>query len=664
MWVPGCSTGEEAYSIAILLLEAVAEVKRVVRVQIFATDIDVEAIERARSGKYPDSISVDVSPERLERYFVASEGGYQITASVRDTLVFAKQDVTRDPPFSKVDLISCRNLLIYLDGELQKRLLPVFHYALRPGGYIFLGSSETLGEVHTAFATVDKKWKLFRRDKGSSDRLPIDVSMMPAPRGASPGSTTRGGGTAARAPERLRDVAERALLERHSPAAVVINSEGDALYIHGRTGKYLEPASGEASSNLIKMAREGVRFELASGVRKVLAGGEPVRYEGLRVKSGGSVTTVNMTIEPLSRPEEAKGLLLVLFEEAASRSVASDVAPLVSADEAEQRIADLDRELSAKEEFLRTTVEELETSNEELKSTNEELQSSNEELQSTVEELETSKEELQSLNEELVTVNTELQQKVEQLSQVNNDMNNLLAGTGIGTLFVDHQLRIQRFTPAITDIIKLIRSDVGRPLSDIAVRLKGNPDLVGMVEDVLSTLASKEAEVEVLDGRPYVMRVQPYRTLNNVIEGAVITFVDVSAQRDLRRELERYARVAEDAREYAQSVVDSASDPLLVLDGDLTVISANQAFYSDFGLTPESTVGKPLDSIGSGQWALPGLAKLLLEVLPAKREVSDFTIRYASPDGDKTLVLAASELARTEGKRRLIVLTVTKIETA
>lgn len=668
VWVPGCSTGEEAYSIAILLNEAVAETKRRIPVQVFATDIDVRAIDRARAGVYRSGIIAEVSPERLDRYFVALGDGYRISEPVRDTLVFATQDVTSDPPFSRLDLISCRNLLIYMDGTLQKRLNSLFHYALNPDGYLFLGSSETIGDAHGAFDAIDRKWKIYRSSRDRTGR-PTHMPLTPLLHDGSRVTPVESAeGVAPRRRDRLRDATERAVLDRYSPPAVTINTEGDVLFIHGRTGRYLEPASGEATTNLLKMAREGVRLEIATGVRKVLATGEIVRYDNLKVRSNGTVSTVNLIIEPLQGPDDAKGAMLVLFEETSSEHVTQAPEAPVAPDNAQQRIADLDRELSEKEEFLRATVEELETANEELKSTNEELQSSNEELQSTIEELETSKEELQSVNEELVTVNSEHQQKIDQLSQANNDMNNLLAGTGIGTLFVDHQLRIQRFTPAVTDIINLIQSDVGRPFGDIALKLKDNPDLLGLTRQVLATLVSAELEVEVEDGRAFVVRIQPYRTLQNVIEGAVISFVDMSTQRDMRLELQRLARVAEESREYAQNVVDSVRDPLLVLDGSLTVVSANTAFYSAFarGLDerePNGIVGKPLTAIGGGPWADPSVAELLTKVLPTAGEIDDISVSYESPEGTHTVKLSARELVQREDpQRRLILLTAKESE--
>ena len=528
-WVPACSTGEEAFSLAILLQEQAEQAKRHLPIQIFATDIDTEAIERARTGLYPDSIAADVSPERLARFFSQEADGYRVRKSVRDLVVFAVQDVIKDPPFSHLDLVSCRNLLIYMSGDLQHRLMPLFHYALDDGGYLLLGTSETVGSSGDRFSVIDKKWKIYRREPGSA-RSPRPLSgsgsgFVPTP-------------VAGREPDRkaaatgVRALTEKTLLDRHTPAGVLVSAEGNVLYFHGRTGRYLEPAAGEASTRLADMARPGFKRELAISLRKAITEDGPVRFDGLRVKTNGDFALIDLVVERIDAPDVAKGIYLVLFEEreGVEETEAGAGAPGGSP-EHEQRIADLERDLSTKEEYLRTAVEELETSNEELKSTNEELQSSNEELQSTNEELETSKEELQSVNEELITVNAELQQKIEELSRANNDMNNLLAGTGIGTVYVDNQLRIQRFTPAATQIINLIQADVGRPIGDIVTRLDADHDVLGKLGQVLETLVPFEGEVRTQSGTPYLMRIQPYRTTENVIEGAVLTFVDLSARR-------------------------------------------------------------------------------------------------------------------------------------
>jgi len=559
VWSLGCSNGEEAYSIAILLLERMEALKQSYTVQIFATDIDSQAIATARAGLYPAGIAADISPERLARFFTAEPDGsaYRIHKGIRDMLVFSEQNVIKDPPFSKVDLISCRNLLIYLGGDLQKKLIPLFHYALNPDGFLFLGTSETVGDFVNLFATLDRKLKLYQR-KGNIDSgqnfalgqfLPpltdIDVALLRTPVK-----------TAFPVKMPLREIAEQALLHEYTPASLVINERGDILYIHGRTGRYLEPAPGDAGMNITKMAREGLRRELTTALHKVAKAKEIVRCPGLRVKTDSDFTTVNLTIRPVAAGPAAKPeapLYLVILEEsppfaheqtkqAALQAIEGTGGPGTSAGlsagtDADVRIAVLQQELRAKEEYLQTSNEELETSNEELKSSNEEMQSVNEELQSINEELETSKEELQSVNEELATVNNELQTKMTDLSRSNNDMNNLLAGTGIGTVFVDHHLRILRFTPTVSQIINLILNDVGRPVGHFASNLIGYAHLVADVQAVLNTLIPKEIEVQTTAGKWYTMRIMPYRTLNNVIEGAVITFVDITEKKKAQEAL-------------------------------------------------------------------------------------------------------------------------------
>ena len=451
-------------------------------------------------------------------------------------LVFSEQNIIKDPPFSKLDLISCRNLLIYMNGELQKKLIPLFHYALCPGGFLFLGTSETVGEFGDLFAVLDRKSKLYQRKEDFHGvqraalgrflppRTAVDTALPPA-----------AGKTDGPVKVSLRALTEQALLQQVAPAAALVNDHGDILYVHGHTGPYLELSPGEVGiNNILNMVREGLRHDLSKALHKAAAGREIVRCPGLRVKTNGDMTAVNLSVHPIAtvatdRPGEP--LYLVVLEQsqpfepertqkAAALQVGEGSESLDTAD-TDGRIAELKQELRAKEEYLQTT-------NEELRSSNEEMQSVNEELQSTNEELETSKEELQSVNEELATVNAELEVKVADLSRANNDMKNLLAGTGIGTVFVDHGLRILRFTPAATRIINLIQSDIGRPVGHILSNLSGYDNLLPDTQAVLDTLAPKELEVRTLDGTWYTMRILPYRTLDNVIEGAVITFVDIT----------------------------------------------------------------------------------------------------------------------------------------
>jgi two-component system CheB/CheR fusion protein len=586
VWVPGCSTGEEAYSIAILLQEQMELLKQSFRLQVFATDIDRRAIEQARTGLYPASIAADVLPERLSRFFAPEPDGtaYRVQKVLRDMLVFSEQDVIKDPPFSKLDLISCRNLLIYMSGDLQKKLIPLFHYALNPGGALFLGTSETVGEFADLFAILDHKSKLYQRKEHviGAHRPAMGKYLPPLTEG---GTDSR---PSAKAPGeskfQLRELTERALLQQYAPIGALINQRGEILYLHGRTGLYLEPAPGEAGMNILKMAREGLRRELTTAFHKAVASRDAVRHPGLRVKTNGDFTTIDLTIRPVTAgPDTAAEatLFLVIFEEARpEKASAVDAVQGVdsSAVDVDARIAALKQELHAKEEYLQTTNEELETSNEEMKSSNEEMQSVNQELQSTNEELETSKEELQSVNEELATVNAELQQKVADLSRANNDMNNLLAGTGIGTVFVDHQLRIQRFTPAAIRVINLIMSDVGRPVGHIVSNLAGYDRLVEDVKAVLDTLVPKEVEVQTKSGVWYLLRIGPYRTLENVIEGAVITFTEITEMRNAQAAL----RESEVLRRLAV-VVRDAHDAVLMQDLEGRILAWNPGAERIYG---------------------------------------------------------------------------------
>ena len=484
-----------------------------------------------------------MSEDRLNRYFThdAQRGTYRIQKYIRDLLVFSAQDVIKDPPFSKLDLVSCRNLLIYLNVEVQKKLIPLFHYALVPGGALFLGTSETVGDSARLFSVVDRKWKLyFRLAKEHGHARPTLSDFTPpllleqADRAhqttiAAPGDEEAGS---------LRQITEQALLRHYAQAGVLINGRGQILHILGRTGQFLEPADGDAAMNILPMAREGLRRELTIALHKVVAHKEAVSYSGLRVKSNGHHISANLTVRPvdIGSGTAASVVYLVVLEETPEHPGPSD-GPHAGETDAGGRIAALEQELRSKDEYLQTTLEEMETTNEELKSTNEEMQSVNEELQSTNEELETSKEELQSVNEELSTVNAELQDKVADLSRANNDMNNLLAGTGVGTLFVDHQLRISRFTPAATQVINLIATDIGRPLEHVVANVVGYDRMVDDIREVLDTLVPKEAEVQIKSGAWYLMRIRPYRTMENLIEGAVLTLVDITERKKTEQAL-------------------------------------------------------------------------------------------------------------------------------
>ena len=556
VWSLGCSTGEEAYSIAILLREAVTRLERPAKLQVFATDIDPHAIAVARSGIYPPGIAEDVSPERLSRFFVAEPTGsntepqaYRINKNIRDILVFSEQNVIKDPPLSKIDLIVCRNLLIYLSTDLQRKLIPLFHYSLKPGGFLFLGTSESVGEFDNLFSPLDRKWKLYERKEAGIREQRALGSFLP-PMESGPPTTTRQKPAPHKAS--LKELADRTLLDHIAPASALVDERGDIHFLHGRTGKYLEPATGEVGTyNILTMARQGLQPELRMALNKAASSDEVARAPGLNVKTNDHFTPVNLSVCPVphqpDQPTKSRLFLVVLEDASPSRPEQNPPEPADAAggggDDHATTVASLRRELKAKDEYLRAANESLESTNADLMSSVEELQSMNEEMQSTNEELETSKEELQSVNEELATVNVELQTKVADLSRANNDMNNLLAGTGIATIFLDRRLRILRFTPTASALINLIPSDVGRPVAHILSNLVGYDNMLGDVQEVLDTLIPKSLEVQAGQDRWFTMRILPYRTQDNVIDGAVVNFVEVTERRSA--ELETKKQLAE-----------------------------------------------------------------------------------------------------------------------
>ncbi|HVU51736.1 MAG TPA: chemotaxis protein CheB [Polyangia bacterium] len=539
-WVPGCSTGEEAYSLAMIFKEAM-EPQRPVKnltLQIFATDLDREAIEKARQALYPDNIAADVSPERLRRFFVQEERGYRVGKEIREMVVFAPQNIIMDPPFTKLDLLSCRNLLIYLSGQLQKKLIPLFHYSLKPGGVLFLGSAETIGAASSLFAPIDGKARLYRRLEHSVAAVPVEFPAATASLSRNVTGEPEPEPVGSRAaPANLQQLADRVLVQRFSPVAVLCNDKGDILYISGRAGRYLEPAVGKANLNIFAMAREGLRYELSRAFSAALRQERAVDVHGLKVGTNGGAQAVDLTVARLAEPKELAGTVMVVMTE-----VPAGAAPRTPRHRVSEapRVVELEHELQRAREEVQTTREEMQTSQEELKSTNEELQSTNEELQSSNEELTTSKEEMQSLNEELQTVNYELQAKVDELSRSNSDMKNLLDSTDIATLFLDENLNVRRFTTPTTRIIKLIPGDAGRPITDITSDLEYS-ELAHDAREVLRTLVFKERQVSTRDGRWFTMRILPYRTVENLIDGVVITFNDSSAARALEVALKEQA---------------------------------------------------------------------------------------------------------------------------
>jgi two-component system CheB/CheR fusion protein len=589
IWVPGCSSGEEAYSLAILLAERMDSLQPGHAVQIFATDIDPRAIAAARSGIFPAAIAADIRPDRLARFFTPeAAGGYRVHKQIRDMVIFSEQDVAKDPPFSHLDLVSCRNLLIYLSSELQQKVLQIFHYALVPGGWLLLGNSESPGEASRTFSPVDAKAKLYQRLEGRATRGTPDAfaSLLSAAAGLAKPSQPS---IPARVKPPLRELAEREILQHSGLVGALVDARGDILYLHGRTGLYLEPTPGESGvSNILKMAREGSRAGLASALRRAASGREVTRCETMRIKTNSHYELVQVTVRPLASPAANSAPLFVVIWEATHEPVHDAPAPHAGRPDAPDDVSTLRRELRAKEEHLRTANEELQRSTEALQSSNEEMQSVNEELQSVNEELETSKEELQSVNEELSTVNAELQAKVTGLSRANNDMNNLLAGTGIDTVFVDHDLRILRFTPAASAIINLIQSDIGRPVAHIASNLVRYDRLVADTRHVLDTLVPKETEVQTADGKFYTLRIQPYRTLENVIEGAVISFIDITATVRVREDL----RKANDLLRLAVVVRDTR-DAVTVQDLEGVTIAWNPGAEALYGWAESEALGLP-----------------------------------------------------------------------
>jgi two-component system CheB/CheR fusion protein len=542
-WVPGCATGEEAYSLAILIAEAMETHDIHLDVQIFASDIDEQAIGTARKGIYPQSIAMDVSQARLKRYFTKGEGFYKVNKAIRDRVIFSLQSLIKDPPFPKLDLVSCRNLLIYLDGSLQKKIIPLFHYVLNPEGLLFLGSSETIGEFTDLFVPLDAKRKVYRRQPGTHRNI---IDFPTADTHSHPKALPSAGLSRTLAVPDYQALAERALLDQLAPAGVLINENYEIVHFIGRTDKYLVPPTGKPSFNILNMARADLKFNLTAALHQAVREKKSVIVNGIQVRCNGEVCVLDLTVSPLPPSPE---LFLVTFEDK-TPDLAPEEKPIPEArDEAKDpRVRQLEQELQSTREYLQATVEELETSNEELKSTNEEMQSVNEELQSANEELETSKEELQSTNEELNTVNAELQNKVMALSKAGDDMHNLLASTEIACVFLDDRLHIQRYTPAAARIIRLIPSDIGRPLNDLNTSFPG-VDLSRYAEGVVNDLNSLELEIESQDHIWYLLRITPYRTEINTIEGVVMTLVNIQRIRTAEGKLRRLAIVVADSND-------------------------------------------------------------------------------------------------------------------
>jgi two-component system CheB/CheR fusion protein len=648
-WVAGCSTGEEAYSLAIVFKEALGQVNPKGRciLQIYATDLDKDAVEKARAALYSEKSVADVSEERLSRFFIKEENGkFRIAKEVREMVVFAPQNLIMDPPFTRLDILSCRNLLIYLEPELQKKLLPLFHHALNPGGILILGSAETTGSSAHLFTPVAAKVRIFSRTEHNlpAEQVEFPIRFFPRP-----------SGTAAepRLPKpvaNLQSLADQLILQRYSPAAVITTDAGDILYIHGKTGKYLEPAAGKVNWNIFAMAREGLNFELNRAFQQAVRETRLVTTKGVQVKTDLGTQDVDFTVQVIDEPPALQGNVLIVITDVAPPAPAGKKSSKhVPASMKNTRIGELEQDLGKAHEDLQSLKEEMQSSQEELKSTNEELQSTNEELQSTNEELNTSKEEMQSLNEELHTINTELQSKIEDLARVNNDMKNLLNSTDIATVFLDEALNVRLFTTKITTVIRLLPGDVGRPVTDIASELL-YPELPDDAREVLQTLVSSEKVVPARDGRWFSMRIMPYRTLDNRIEGVVITFADITTLMKLNLELAG-------ARTYAEAIIATVREPLLVLDNSMKIISSNQSFYNTFRVVKEEVSGRILYTLGNGQWDIPELRTLLETILPERTSFEHYKVTHAFPViGHRVMMLNARRILNENMGSDLILL--------
>ena len=541
-WVPGCSTGEEAYTLAMIFKEAIEESNPLPRysMQIFASDLDKDAIAVARAGIYPRSVAADVSEKRLNRFFTADPGSYRVCNEIREMVIFAAQNIIVDSPFTKLDVLSCRNLLIYLEPELQAKLIQLFHYSLNGGGYLLLGSAESVGAATALFTPLPGKSRLYQRLQAVARVLPMGfpAAFVNTHASLAAGATAYVAAAFASAPD-LQASVEKLLLQRFTPVAILATDTGDMLYVSVKTGKYLEPAPGKASLNLFAMAREGLKQALSEAFRRAVRQKTPDAIKNVKLADNGSAQYVDITVQPLEEPAGLRGRVLVVFKDVASparRGKARSALDAPPGDNA--RVELLMQELELARDDAKSMREEMQTAQEELKSSNEELQSTNEELQSTNEELTTSKEEMQSMNEELQTVNHELQAKVTELSRTSSDMKNLLDSTEIATLFLDDALKVRRFTAQTTRIFKLIPGDAGRPITDVVTDLN-YPEMVSDAREVLRTLAFRECDVPAAEGRWFKVRTMPYRTQDNRIDGLVITFSDISAQKQTQAELRR-----------------------------------------------------------------------------------------------------------------------------
>ncbi|MGH9869247.1 MAG: chemotaxis protein CheB [Candidatus Polarisedimenticolia bacterium] len=596
VWLPGCATGEEVYSMVILLLEALGKHAENIPIQVFGTDVSEAAVEFARNGVYTEAIAEHVSSERLRSFFTHGEGSYRISKRVRDQCIFARQDLTRDPPFSKLDMIVCRNVLIYLGASLQKRLMQVFHYALNPNGHLLLGKAETAGQGAELFSFVDKKQRIYRRrnqDLVHRALFAPDVLMnRPAVMGRKPTVHEP-------SPQNVLGMASQYLMDHYTPAGVVVDSSLQIIQFRGQTGPYLEPAPGSASLNLLKMTREGLLYGLRGALQAARKKGDQVSREGLRVRSNGGYRWVGIDVCPLRAPGQDTHYLIIFRATDAPALSTAGRKHRASKDSREQareqtRVTRLQQELAASREYMQSMIQDLEAANEELQSANEEILSSNEELQSTNEELDTAKEELQSINEELNTVNEELHGRNEELNSVNSDLMNVLSGVQVALVMVNAELRIRRFTPLAEKLFNLIPGDIGRPIGNIHPTFDG-PDLQVLIAEVVDSMTGREQEVRDREGHWYNLVARPYKSAVNRVDGAVLALYDIDAVR-------RHETRSRFYREVARTALELMGEPMLVIDSDLRVKRANRAWCRRFNILENEIAGRPLADIADTPW--------------------------------------------------------------
>ena len=630
IWVAGCSTGEETYSLAMLFLEEIAAAKRNIKLQVFASDVDEDAVALAREGSYPESIAADVSPVRLARFFAQEDHSYRVVPELREVVVFTVQDVLADPPFSRLDLISCRNLLIYLRSEAQQKVLLLFHFALREGGVLMLGNSETLGSLDDRFEPISKTQRIYRQIGRSR---PGEVDF---PIGAGAGARAIWPGAPHPAAARgisAGDLTQRLLLETYAPASILINRKRECLYFSGPTDRYLRVAAGEPSRDLLAMAREGLRNKLRAAIQQASRENALAIATGAQASFGGSAVAVRIEVHPVQSDSEE--LLLVSFFDEPAREPRSG-GPVEPSDDLSRTI-ELERELDATRKELQSAIHELEIANEEHKAINQEAMSANEEFQSTNEELMTSREELQSLNEELTALNSQLQETLERQRSTSNDLQNILDSSGVATLFLDSDLNIRFFTPAAKPLFRVITTDIGRPLADLARRINDTL-LLADTGTVLAGHVPPNREVEADDGAWYTRRILPYRTQDAQVAGVVITFADISERKTAERAIEA-------ARSYSDSIINTIRQPLVVLDEELYVISASRAFYSIFSVEPEQTVGRQLDAVDEGRLDIAALRVFLDRLRNGEGVIEDHEIDVKLPSrGMRSLLVSALEI--------------------